>query len=178
MKNIFKILFVCMFAGIITLSGCTRVPKHYFRRAEFLERNAYCTRHFSSVLVKNGFGVFQTKNDIMLVANNLFIGNSANLTGAAYNALDAVVALLQCCDLEDINITGVMSYYGGEARTKALAMERARRVKAYLWSQHVNASIIFASGEISALPMSYNNKSYSNKDTNRNCIIITFSKDP
>jgi outer membrane protein OmpA-like peptidoglycan-associated protein len=171
MKNIYKILFVCLFAGLIALTGCTRVPKHYFRRAEFLERNAYCTRHFASVLVKNGIGVFQTKDNIMLFANNLFVGNSANFTGAAYNALDAVVALLQCCDLEDINITGVMSYYGGEARTMALAAERAKRVKAYLWSQHINASIIFASGAISSLPMT------RDKSTNRNCIIITFSKD-
>jgi outer membrane protein OmpA-like peptidoglycan-associated protein len=150
MKRIFKFTLVTILSSVLfCLAGCSS-SGGYFKRVGYQTLNTYCTNYYRSALNKKGVLVLKNPENIKLVIpeNGIFVADSANFTQNAYDTLDYVAMALKCADMEDIKVANFIYSPISSDLLIALSTERARRVTEYLWSQNINASIVYTVGKI------------------------------
>lgn len=149
-KNFIYILVFLLFA----LVGCS--PHPYYQQFPVVKKGTYCADQNIKLLNKSGISAKRDRNsafiNISIPTNKIFLTHSANFNDHAYQLLDTIADLLNCYEEEDVKVAGNIIYdpnYGNKL-TIALATEQAHQVFKYLWSQDINASLVYAEGKIAS----------------------------
>lgn len=147
MDKVFK-LFIIVFLAFMTL-GCSLLHRRDDHNKN-LSQTRYNVYLLSQRLANYHVAVFQRANSLRMVLPNkdFFIRNSANFTGAAYEALDLIYGLANYYQESSIAVTG---YYAGNIEddcvSKSLAVERARKIMWHLWRSKIDSNFVHASGK-------------------------------
>jgi flagellar motor protein MotB len=156
LKYKFTPLFCLVLSLSFLLSGCDffSTPQ-YFDRVTLINKNDYFASLVSKDLNHEGVNVrHDGKTTTFTIANDtLFNENSANLTHSATPILNNVVKFVGYYDIETITVSTFSIAMNTPAfdysKSSAIAKNRALRVEKYLWSQNIDASIIYANGKLS-----------------------------
>lgn len=150
-KNILsKILFLLFIS--VGMAGCSP----YYQKFPVVKRDTYCANQQISILRQKGVIVkrdpFSAMMTIDIPTSSLFLPHSANFNDSAFKLLDNVVNILNCYEEEDVRVTGniVENDNFGCDLMQALAEKQAHEVHKYLWSQDINASLIYTEGRFSS----------------------------
>lgn len=146
MNNFFKLLFLV--AVSLPLWGCFNQP--YYGKVGIMRPDTYQAESFLAKLNNQGIFHLETRRDVTLIipAQILFNERSANFSEHGQGVLNEVAQLLNCYDLYDIKVDGLINvnnkaelHFGS-----VLARERAKQVTNYLRQQSIDASIMTADG--------------------------------
>jgi len=144
MKNVFIILLVPVLYGCST-SG--------YDRNGSVSRESQAKTNFmalSKKLPRYNVDVYRADNSVYLLlpSRHFFTVRSANFTKNAYEALQVILLLSDCCKTaSSVTVTAYYNNIGGSRFDRALAVERARRVVEYLWQAGIDTTFIYADGK-------------------------------
>ncbi len=141
------------------------------------ERRCFCVSSIEQLqdqLAQDGVQVIQLGDEIMLLipSRSLFYGQSPRVMWRSYGILNHVADYLSKFPKIAVRVAGYTDNCGTELRNLALSRARAQNVVKYLWSQDVDARLIYAKGFGSADPITSNNKINGQQQNDR--IEITF----
>lgn len=83
---------------------------------------------------------------LSIPAATIFGDQSPQLTWASYDELNEIACYLRQFRKVGVNITAYTSHYVSKEREHALSLARAEAVSNYLWSQGIEARLLFAEG--------------------------------
>ena len=120
-----------------------------FRSAGKNQNKKFLTQELS----KNGGRVFQCGDSLVmsLPSEDIFRGDSANFADSAHPLLDEVYGMIGYYHVPLVSVTGYFKPTGDYGFSKALSMERARRVVRYLWKSGVDSNFMYADAQEAAL---------------------------
>ncbi|MBU0743832.1 MAG: hypothetical protein KKE11_00460 [Gammaproteobacteria bacterium] len=165
MKNFLKA--VTFVLTTIALIACSTSNNDSFARSQTAkERQSISV--LRDKLLENNVRIFKYANSIALILpnKNFFIGDSANFTDNALEALDLIFILSGYDKGVTVSIMGYSSKNYQDQIGKALARERAHRVMKYLWRAGIHANFVYADGK----KMIFSDK----KDILNNCTLLEF----
>jgi outer membrane protein OmpA-like peptidoglycan-associated protein len=116
-----------------------------------------------------GVGIKRTGDKIKLImpGNITFSSNGSNISSSFYGVLNSVAKVFKEYKKTNISIVGYSDSLGDEYKNKALSLERARSVSAYLASQGVDARRLTTTGLGEANPIASNDTSYGRSQNRR-----------
>lgn len=83
---------------------------------------------------------------VSIPAQLVFYNQSPRIKWQSYDLLNDVVCYLQLFRKITVHVSAFGSCYRSKDRTKALTLARAKAVGRYLWSQNVEARMLFTEG--------------------------------
>lgn len=146
-KNICKITISIGF--FLLLIGCANheVDSYYHEIMSPEPVSSIHMKQLQSQLQDAGVNIYQTDKDMTLIIPDavLFRPHSANFYNKAYYILDTIKDFTDYYEKAVIEVTGFGKPHIN-AESKFLAEARAQKVVQYLWSQKIDASLIYAKG--------------------------------
>lgn len=100
-------------------------------------------------LTAQGIRVVSVGQDyrITIPGASLFGDQSPRLTWESYDKLNHIACYLRQFRKVGVNVTGYTAHYVSPEREQALSKARAEAVSNYLWSQGIEARMVFADGK-------------------------------
>lgn len=156
----------------ILLSGCYSTRKITYQMDIATQELKSQINLSKKQLINNQVLIFKNNEFMFLILPNkiFFNPNSANLTARAYKILDLVLELTAHYDKSVISVKGFTKNNYSDAISKAIAAERAHKIVQYLWNSGIDASFMYATGNIA--PVIKNKKAIYT-----NCVVISFRKE-
>lgn len=136
------------------LSGCLYDPNQDMPKQGTEQYIVYLKKELSDqgVAVVN---VGQTYC-VIIPANALFHGQSANFKENAAPLLKQVVELVNQYDVVDVSVAGFNEQQAKSKRAHALTAKQAQRVADYLWDKGMHSRLVYVSGLNGRFPIATN----------------------
>lgn len=169
MKRIFELVFVIFL--IWALSGCVSRSRDQLLGCG---QNVVCQQisTLDKRLSGQGITVLWRSGSVKLLlpTKKFFAKKSSRFTDDAYELLDLISGLADCCQDEAVAIT----WYSGSSDgfVKALSRERARKIARYLWRSKIGSNFIYAGDKYNGL------LARNSKISRSDYIVIEFTNCP